>query len=95
MSQAVLRIVKAPNLWHCQAGSRVQMPKWCPQCERKIEASEIKKGYEMGEGHIILEETDFQSLPLIQTAGCQAIATPIISDEVGVKCSQFINLVKK
>ena len=46
-------------------GSRVQMPKWCPQCERKIETSEIKKGYEISESqHIILEEADFESLPL-------------------------------
>lgn len=49
---------------HADCGSRLQMPKWCPQCERKVETSEIKKGYEMGEGNIILEESDFQSLPL-------------------------------
>ena len=51
--------------YHAECGSRIQMPKWCPNCQRKCEAQEIKKGYELGENqHIILEETDFQSLPL-------------------------------
>jgi len=50
---------------HGECGSRIQMPKWCPACERKLEASEIKKGYEVTEGqHILLEESDFESLPL-------------------------------
>jgi len=41
------------------------MPKWCPACERKLETHEIKKGYEINEAqHIILEDSDFQSLPL-------------------------------
>jgi len=51
--------------YHAECGSRIQMPKWCPNCQRKLEAQEIKKGYELGENqHIILEEQDFQSLPL-------------------------------
>jgi len=50
---------------HADCGSRIQMPKWCPNCQRKLEASEIKKGYEIGENHhIILDESDFMSLPL-------------------------------
>lgn len=50
---------------HGECGSRIQMPKWCPACEQKLEASEIKKGYEVTEGqHILLEESDFESLPL-------------------------------
>jgi len=50
---------------HAECGSRIQMPKWCPLCDRKVEGFEIKKGYEIGKDqHIILEESDFQSLPL-------------------------------
>ena len=50
---------------HAECGSRIQMPKWCPNCQRKLEAHEIKKGYEIAkDSHIILEESDFQSLPL-------------------------------
>lgn len=51
--------------YHAACGSRIQMPKWCPVCECKLETAEIKRGYELSETeHIILEETDFQSLPL-------------------------------
>jgi DNA end-binding protein Ku len=50
---------------HAECNSRIQMPKWCPACQRKLEANEIKKGYELSKDHyIIIEETDFQSLPL-------------------------------
>lgn len=50
---------------HADCGSRIQMPKWCPTCDRKLEAHEIKKGYEIAkDSHIILDEADFQSLPL-------------------------------
>jgi len=51
--------------YHAECGSRIKQPKWCPNCERKLEAQEIKKGYELAENqHIIVEEQDFQSLPL-------------------------------
>lgn len=51
--------------YHAECGSRIQMPRWCPVCERKLETAEIERGYEISETrHIILEETDFQSLPL-------------------------------
>jgi len=50
---------------HGPCGSRLQMPKWCPKCERKAEQNEIKKGYELSEeNHVILEDSDFQQLPL-------------------------------
>ena len=46
-------------------GSRITMPKFCPACNRQVEASEIRKGYELTEDrNIILEESDFASLPL-------------------------------
>ena len=48
-----------------ECGCRIQMPKWCPTCNRKVEPGEISKGYEISkEQHIILEESDFASLPL-------------------------------
>ena len=51
--------------YHADCGSRIQMPKWCAVCNRKVETTEIKKGYEVSEDqHIILEESDFASLPL-------------------------------
>jgi len=51
--------------YHAECGSRIQMPKWCPNCQKKLEAQEIKKGYELAKDqHIILEEADFELLPL-------------------------------
>ena len=50
---------------HGECGSRLQMPKWCPNCNRKVESAEVKKGYEVAKGqNIMLEDTDFQNLPL-------------------------------
>jgi len=50
---------------HQDCGSRIQQPKWCPSCERRVEGYEVKKGYEIGDGqHIILDDQDFMSLPL-------------------------------
>jgi len=50
---------------HRDCQSRIQMPKWCPKCERRVEATELVKGYELNkEQYITLEEQDFQSLPL-------------------------------
>jgi hypothetical protein len=36
MSQAVLRIVKAPNLWHCQAGHLIQPSEQCAKIGKVI-----------------------------------------------------------
>ena len=50
---------------HAECGSRIQMPKWCPSCNRRVESTELRKGYELSEGKfVILEEADLQSLPL-------------------------------
>jgi len=50
---------------HAECGGRIKMPKYCPNCQRMVDSHEIKKGYQLNENqHIILEETDFQSLPL-------------------------------
>ena len=49
---------------HAECGSRISMPRWCPKCERKVEGTEIKKGYEVGDGLVLLDEGDFASLPL-------------------------------
>lgn len=51
--------------YHDTCGSRIKMPKVCPTCNRELIATEIKRGYELSKtDHIILEETDFASLPL-------------------------------
>lgn len=51
--------------YHSECGNRIQMPKWCPVCQKRLETSEIKRGYEISKDqHITLEETDLESLPL-------------------------------
>ena len=53
------------NQLHRECGQRIQMPKWCPTCDRKVEAEELVKGYEVSKGqYMVLEEADFQALPL-------------------------------
>lgn len=42
--------------YHADCGSRVQMPKWCPVCNRKLEQFEIKKGYEISDQRGKLQE---------------------------------------
>jgi len=50
---------------HSECGSRIKMPKWCPVCDRAVESFELKKGYEISKDqHIILDEGDFEALPL-------------------------------
>lgn len=52
--------------YHKGCGGRIKMPRKCFECgKEELEASEIEKGYEISSTqHIILEEADFQSLPL-------------------------------
>jgi DNA end-binding protein Ku len=60
--------------YHAECESRIKMPKVCPKCDgsKKVAdilerdfAAEIRRGYEISEDrHAILEDTDFQSLPL-------------------------------
>ena len=53
------------NQLHRECRSRIQMPKWCPTCDRKVEATELAKGYEVAQGeYIILEDSDMAGLPL-------------------------------
>jgi DNA end-binding protein Ku len=46
-------------------GSRIQMPKTCPQCQRQVDSAELKKGYEWTKGqYVILEESEMEALKL-------------------------------
>lgn len=53
------------NQLHRDCGSRIQMPRWCPTCDRKVETQELTKGYEVSKGeYVLLEESDMAALPL-------------------------------
>jgi len=53
------------NSIHRKCQTRIQMPKWCPTCDSKVEAGELVKGYEVGDNqYVLMEETDFAAIPL-------------------------------
>ena len=53
------------HLVHRDCRSRVQLPKWCPACERKLDPTEIQRVYEFAKGQYVpMEDADFQALPL-------------------------------
>jgi len=53
------------NQLHRDCQSRIQMPRWCPTCDRKVEMAEIVKGYPVGDNqYVLMEEQDFASLPV-------------------------------
>jgi len=53
------------NQLHKDCQTRIQMPRWCPTCDRKVEREEIVKGYPVGDNqYVLMEEADFTSLPV-------------------------------
>jgi len=53
------------NQLHRDCNSRIQMPRWCPTCDRKVEQAEIVKGYPVGDDqYVLMEDADFASLPV-------------------------------
>ena len=53
------------NQLHKDCQTRIQMPRWCPTCDRKVEQAEIVKGYPIGdEKWLVMDTSDFTSLPV-------------------------------
>jgi len=53
------------HLVHAECGSRIQQKRYCPRCERLIEWKDVKSGYEVAKGQmVVLEEEELDSLPL-------------------------------
>ena len=56
------------NQLHTECGSRIKMPKYCPKCDRHLEAGEIVKAYPIDkENYIPLTPEELESLPLQST----------------------------
>lgn len=50
---------------HDECNTPIQYKKWCPHCDREIEAKEIIRGYEYAPGSfVIITEEDIDNLPL-------------------------------
>jgi DNA end-binding protein Ku len=56
------------NQLHAECQTRIQMKKWCPQCDREVPNSEIVKGYEFEKGrYVVVEEGDIEKVRVDST----------------------------
>ena len=63
------------NQLHRDCDTRIQVPKWCPTCDRKVEQAEIVKGYPVGDNqYVLMEEGDFASLPVKSLKSIDVVA---------------------
>jgi DNA end-binding protein Ku len=46
------------NQIHDKCGSRIKQQTWCPVCERVVERSELKKGFEVAKGRFAIVEDE-------------------------------------
>ena len=56
---------------HVACGSRTNAPTVCRTCDREVERTELVKGYDTGNGIVLLEEQDFETLPLESSKAIQ------------------------
>lgn len=53
------------NQLHDACGTRINMKRWCPTCEREVEWDHIVKGYEFAKGrYVVMEDSDFDNVRL-------------------------------
>ena len=63
------------NQLHRDCQTRIQVPKYCPTCDRKVEQAELVKGYPVGDNQFVLmEEADFASLPVKSLKSIDVVA---------------------
>ena len=63
------------NQLHRDCNTRIQLPKWCPTCDRKVEQAELVKGYPVGDNqYVLMEEADFASLPVKSLKSIDVVA---------------------
>lgn len=71
--------------YHRECGSRISMPKYCPNCQQMLQAADITKGYEVGEGYVPLSEQDFQSLPLKSVKTVEVVEF-VEASQIDIRC---------
>jgi DNA end-binding protein Ku len=73
------------NQIHEACGARVQMPKYCPNCEKQLDASEIVKAYPLDEKagqYIPVTKEELENLPLSSAKNIQVEAFVKAIDDV-------------
>src|SRR3990170_894560 len=68
---------------HAACGSRTNAPTVCRTCDRAVERTELVKGYDTGNGMVLLEEQDFEGLPLESSKAIQ-VTRFVPADELPV-----------
>jgi DNA end-binding protein Ku len=53
------------NQLHDECGTRINMKRWCPHCEREVEWEHVVKGYEFAKGrYVTMQDSDFDNVRL-------------------------------
>lgn len=71
--------------YHRECGSRISMPKFCPQCQQMLQPDDITKGYEVGDGYVPLSEQDFQTLPLKSVKTIEVVEF-VDASQIDIRC---------
>ncbi|MBA7478534.1 Non-homologous end joining protein Ku [subsurface metagenome] len=63
------------NQLHRDCNTRIQVPKFCPTCDRKVEQAELVKGYPVGDNqYVLMDEADFANLPVKSLKSIDVVA---------------------
>lgn len=73
------------NQIHSECNTKVQMPKWCPTCDRKVESDEIVKGYPIGKDEFVILENN--ELPELESTKNIEVIAFIDGDEIDPRYS--------
>ena len=56
------------NQLHAECGTRIQLKRWCPHCEKEVPNSDLVKGYEFEKGrYVVIEEEDVEKVRVEST----------------------------
>jgi DNA end-binding protein Ku len=56
------------NQLHAECQTRIQMKRWCPNCEREVANTELVKGYEFEKGrYVVVTDEDIQKVRVEST----------------------------
>ncbi|KKK90934.1 hypothetical protein LCGC14_2718040, partial [marine sediment metagenome] len=59
------------NQLHWDCNTRIQMPRWCPTCDEKVETADIVKGYPLGDDRYVV--VDAEELAALKVKSIKAI----------------------
>ncbi len=81
------------HLLHRSCQTRIQLPKWCPSCQQKVEPTDLQRVYEFAKGQYVpLEDADLEKLPLktLKTVEVVEFVDPKGIDPRAVEKSYFL-----